>query len=491
MLQPARGPNMEHNDLVWSGDTDRASISRAVDRGTMRRLGVGLYTRSLDEPSIVVRRNLWAIVAREFPGAVIVDRSARAGGQPVDNQLHVVHPRRRPVELAGVTIVPRAGAAAQQYDMALPGGIFLASEARTMLESLAKATPTRLSRTEVEQWLDELCAAGDDRRLNKIRDQARELAIPLRTATPFAVLSRLISAALTTGNAPRSTSAAFVARSAGEPFDARRVERFEALVAALQHTPPRPLPELPIDRARRALLPFYEAYFSNFIEGTEFTLDEAEAIVFRGAIPETRPADAHDVTGTYALVFDETERRSVTRNADEFIAMLKRRHAIVMGGRPDKRPGEFKHIANRAGSTEFVAPSMVEGTLRRGFELSSRLIDPFQRGVYLSYVVTEVHPFLDGNGRVARITMNAELTSGGQVRVIVPTVYRLNYIAALKAATQNNVFEPIIAVLEFAQRFTARVDFTSRATAEADLTRVNALREPYEAEQAGVRLQLP
>jgi Fic family protein len=343
----------------------------------------------------------------------------------------------------------------------------------------------------VERWLAELYAAEGERRLNRLRDQARELASPLRATAPFALLSRLISAAPASAKSPRTTSATVLARSDREPFDAQRVARFGAFAEQLRNTAPRVLSELPIDRARRALLPFYEAYFSNFIEGTEFTLDEAEAIVFRGAIPETRPADAHDVTGTYALVFDETERRSVTRNADEFIAMLKRRHAIVMGGRPDKRPGEFKHIANRAGSTEFVAPSMVEGTLRRGFELSARLIDPFQRGVYLSYVVTEVHPFLDGNGRVARITMNAELTSGGQVRVIVPTVYRLNYIAALKAATQNNVFEPIIAVLEFAQRFTARVDFTSRATAEADLTRVNALREPYEAEQAGVRLQLP
>jgi hypothetical protein len=40
---------------------------------------------------------------------------------------------------------------------------------------------------------------------------------------------------------------------------------------------------------------FYEAYFSNFIEGTEFTLQEAQDIVFGGEIPDDRPADAHDV----------------------------------------------------------------------------------------------------------------------------------------------------------------------------------------------------
>jgi Fic family protein len=49
------------------------------------------------------------------------------------------------------------------------------------------------------------------------------------------------------------------------------------------------------------------------------------------------------------------------------------------------------------------------------FEIGHRLIDPFQRAVYVMFVVAEVHPFLDGNGRVARIAMNAELTAGGQV----------------------------------------------------------------------------
>jgi len=48
-----------------------------------------------------------------------------------------------------------------------------------------------------------------------------------------------------------------------------------------------------------------------------------------------------------------------------------------------------------------------------------------------------------------------------------------------------------LAVLEFAQRYTTRVDFSTLHSAEQVLTSTNALRDPYEAEQAGVRLQLP
>src|SRR3546814_11695923 len=53
-----------------------------------------------------------------------------------------------------------------------------------------------------------------------------------------------------------------------------------------------------------ATLAFFEAYFSNFIEGTEFTVDEAAEIVFEGVIPAERPADAHDVVGTFRVVSD-------------------------------------------------------------------------------------------------------------------------------------------------------------------------------------------
>lgn len=50
---------------------------------------------------------------------------------------------------------------------------------------------------------------------------------------------------------------------------------------------------------------FFDAYFSNYIEGTEFEVDEARAIVFDHVIPRGRPDDARDIIGTYAVVGSE------------------------------------------------------------------------------------------------------------------------------------------------------------------------------------------
>ena len=109
----------------------------------------------------------------------------------------------------------------------------------------------------------------------------------------------------------------------------------------------------------------------------------------------------------------------------------------------------------------------------------------------MMFLVAEVHPFTDGNGRMARVMMNAELVSAAQVRIIIPTVYRLNYLAALKGATHNDQFMPLVATLRFAQRYTARVDFTDRVTADRDLASTNALRDPQDSEDYGARLVLP
>ncbi len=55
----------------------------------------------------------------------------------------------------------------------------------------------------------------------------------------------------------------------------------------------------------------------------------------------------------------------------------------------------------------------------------------------MMFVTSEVHPFLDGNGRLARVMMNAELTAKNQTKIIIPTVYRDDYLGALRKLSRN------------------------------------------------------
>lgn len=484
-------------DLVFSGERSAAALSRAVGRQTLRRLARGVYTGDLRTPAEeVVRRHLWAIIGHEFPGAVLVDRSVPVGGLTTDEIVFVAHPRQRPVELPGVTIWPRRGPGALVGDMPFPHGLWMSSSARTLLDNLApvrKSAPIRrtLHRVEVEDWIDKLLRQHGEEYLNEIRDAGRRLAPQLGREAALAVFDSLIGTALATRDDASITSDALRARTLGVPFDPHRVDLFVALADTLAYTAPHSMPAIPIDATRRTTLPFYEAYFSNFIEGTEFTIDEAAAIVFDHILPIERPQGAHDILGTYKIVANHEEMLRVPRDFDELDSLLRTRHAALMASRPDKTLGEYKQRANRVGVTEFVAPELVVGTLRRGFEIAAQLGAPFSRAAYMMFLIAEVHPFADGNGRMARVMMNAELEAGAEVRILIPTVYRNNYLSALRAATHGTQFGALIAMLAFAQRYTARVDFSNRATAEADLQRTHAFREPNEAESAGVHLILP
>ncbi len=235
---------------------------------------------------------------------------------------------------------------------------------------------------------------------------------------------------------------------------------------------------------------FVDAYFSNYIEGTEFGVEEALEIVFEGRIPERRPADAHDVVGTFRIVSSREEMGLSLSGArydfDDLVATLRRRHEIIMAARPDKNPGEFKTQPNFAGASAFVEPELIVGTLRRGFELFRSLREPFARAAFMMFLISEVHPFLDGNGRIARVMTNAELLAEGQHRIIIPTVYREDYLLALRALTRQGHTDPFLRMLDRAQEFVSRVDFQDMDTALEALTTANAFSEP-----TGARLILP
>ena len=113
---------------------------------------------------------------------------------------------------------------------------------------------------------------------------------------------------------------------------------------------------------------FFESYFSNYIEGTEFEIEEARRIVETGQPMPARNADYHDVLGTFQIVASRREMRRTPLSADDLIDILQDRHRVMMAARPDRHPGMFKMQNNHAEDTHFVGCTLVRGTLRKGFE---------------------------------------------------------------------------------------------------------------------------
>ncbi len=276
------------------------------------------------------------------------------------------------------------------------------------------------------------------------------------------------------------------ARLRGQPYDPQSLQRFEILRAFLAEIDFPAVPDpAPAGEAWRHFA-FFDAYFSNYIEGTEFEIEEAYRIVFDGKIPTGRPEDAKDVIGTFRVLVDQEEMSRGIKDTGTLIELLKARNYSVMNSRPDKKPGEFKATRNRAGDTYFVDPELVIGTLTKGFELLESLRQPLSRAVFIKYVTVDVHPFLDGNGRTARLMMNAELVRAGEARILVPSVYRDNYISAVARMQREGDPAAYVKTLEYARTFSASFTYADYDATIAAMTALNAFKKPTEA-----RLRLP
>jgi hypothetical protein len=494
-------PHNPTDRLSFTTPSTRASLSRQAAAGRAIRLAPGIYVVGASvPPEKVAYHHRFDIIGHVWPGAVVCDRSALSGGEPTQGWMFVCHPdppRRADLALPGLTISPRVGPAPLPGDMSMPGGVYLSGPARGLVENAGATGRPRIAKpsraaglTAVEDHIEEAARTGGAGRIDRMLHQLDVVSGHLPPRGVALVRERLL-AVLGTRLAATPLSPRLAARLQGQPYDEHRIGMLTRFVAYLESVPPAVRPAL--GGARRwQWEPFFEAYFSNFIEGTEFGVEEARRIAVDGEIPTSRPEDAHDVAATYRIASDPRTSADVPRSGAELLEILTSRHADVMAAREDKHPGRFKDRANYAGGYAFVDPEAVEGTLLRGFDVLTAVTDPLHRAVSMMLLLTEVHPFDDGNGRVARLLANAELSAAGQIRIVIPTVYRNNYLAGLVGVSNGaGMGQTLLSVLDFAQRWTASIDWSSYETAHADLISVSAYTDSGVAEASGLRLRLP
>lgn len=302
----------------------------------------------------------------------------------------------RKITLPGVQAVLVKGPGPLPGDMPLGDGkLYFASRPRQLLENLSPERGARgksVGAKAVEELLITLLHANGEAELNRIRDDARALVEPLGFKEQFRKLDKLIGALLAThaDGVLKTKEGKLVAK--GTPVDSERMARFETLAAKLRAMVLARRPPVAPNEPARSCFAFLEAYFSNYVEGTEFAIEEARDIALEGRIVEQRPKDSHDILGVFRLALQSPGRDTVPPFGADFAEELARRHAQMLGKRLESNPGHFKLEPNRAGGTWFVGPHLVRGTLIEGSMLARSIPEGLARAIYYSFLVTEVHP---------------------------------------------------------------------------------------------------
>ncbi|UGS22701.1 Fic family protein [Flavobacterium channae] len=462
-------------------------LSKLEKEGQIKKIAPRIYTSNFNESKeVIIRRNIFTILGKLYPGAVLSHRSALEFKPTAANQIFVTYTYTKKIELPGITIRFMEGSPAIEGDNPFAGELFVAQQERAFLENMQTSrqvgpTSKTLTLPEIENKLEQIVQVKGEEGLNQFRDKAREIAEKLEMQSEFEKLNKLISALLTTKPSKILTSPIAVARALGNPYDKHRIELFEKLFIELQQQPYKDRKDINTETNAFRNFAFFEAYFSNYIEGTIFEIEEAKSIIQTETPIPNRDEDSHDILGTYKLVSNQKEMATTPSNPEELLNILQYRHQILLAARTSKKPGQFKDKNNRAGETHFVDHTLVRGTLIKGFDYYQALQEPFAKAAYIMFMISEIHPFLDGNGRIARVMMNAELVKANQTRIIIPTVYRDDYLGALRRLTRNDDPAVYIRMLQRAQEFSATLVASEMEVLENHLTQSNAFKEHDEA----------
>lgn len=484
MPLPLAEKRLSDEILFASGDpnSDR-NIQRHAKEGHLKRVAAGVYVQPGTDEEVAgrIQRNWQKIAAHAVPGAVISHRSAFTGGITPSDEVVLSHPTRfnRRIRYPGLTLVLLKGPGPQPRDLRLGSlDLYWASQERALLENLGRASSTtRAARDDIEERLITCLNASKEAGLNQIRDRARELVEPLGAQTSYDILNGLIGALLSTHSKGVLKTKAGLAIARGNPIDMERMGLFDSLATALRTAVLPDIADIADQGNSRIHFAFLESYFSNYVEGTRFSVEEAEDIVLRNQIVAQRPKDSHDILGVFNLAYRSETRAMVPPVGEDFVDVLQERHRTMLERRPEVDPGNLKLEANYAGTTQFVQPSHVRGTLAEGSRLALSIPEGTARAIYYLFLVAEVHPFADGNGRLSRLVMNAELSRGERCRIIIPTLFHPQFVDCLRALTQSRRPEPLITALSRMAKWSAGFDYADVASLIFSMRSAHAFEE--------------
>lgn len=181
-------------------------------------------------------------------------------------------------------------------------------------------------------------------------------------------------------------------------------------------------------------------YTSNALEGNSLTESEIKVVLEDGITIGGKPLKDHfEAIGhseAFDLLYKLTERQDITE--DDILAL----HRLFYYRIDAETAGKYRERNVIITGTDFTPPAPAEVPLAMqeflGKLPSLRQLHPVEYAAMLHLTLVTIHPFIDGNGRTARLLMNLALLQAGFPITIIPPIIRGDYISALRDSNKGN-----------------------------------------------------
>lgn len=180
-------------------------------------------------------------------------------------------------------------------------------------------------------------------------------------------------------------------------------------------------------------------YESNKIEGNTLTLSQTTAVIKDGITIAGKSVQDHleaiNHEEAIQLLYDFVDEKiAFTRH------ILMQFHSLILRGINSKYAGKLRDVPVRISGAEHVPPQayLLEGMMEdyfAYFRLHQKSLHPVILAAEMHERLVSIHPFIDGNGRTARLVMNLILVSNGYPIAILKgdDISRQRYYDALAA----------------------------------------------------------
>ena len=197
-------------------------------------------------------------------------------------------------------------------------------------------------------------------------------------------------------------------------------------------------------------------YSSNALEGNTLDLAETKVVIEDGLTIGGKPIKDHFEAIGHAKAFDEVINLA---KKDYFTQdNIKYLHKLFYSNIDSENAGQYRtsQVIITGSDVEFPEPDILNQKMQEFINKLPELKKTFHPVKYASMIhiiFVNIHPFIDGNGRVARLLMNLALLQSGYNIVSIPPVVRSDYRRAIQESNKNN--------------FTPFINFISEMTLEA------------------------
>lgn len=184
-------------------------------------------------------------------------------------------------------------------------------------------------------------------------------------------------------------------------------------------------------------------YNSNAIEGNSLSLSETKLVLEEGITIGGKSMREHLEVTNHSKAIDFVESL-VNKPRIEEIDVLNL-HAMILDRIDPENAGFYRRGAVRISGTSYTPPNPVKvpALMQEVYALmNTKGGEPIETAARIHQRFVDIHPFIDGNGRTARLLLNLYLMRNGYPPVIILRAERLKYIRTIMQSRAEDDVSP-------------------------------------------------